>query len=75
MNTPSEPDMSLHDDQLTAKHTAFATMQEMLTAKGGYRPSLRTQSAHADREELMQLADAYDAYQSARGSSRRACRS
>ena len=65
----------MNDDQLTAKHTAFSTMQELLEAKGGYFPSLRTQSARTDREELGQLADAYDAYQHARGDARRAFRS
>lgn len=65
----------MNDDQLTAKHTAFSTMQDLLEAKGGYFPSLRAQSADTDREELGLLADAYDAYQAARGDSRRAHRS
>jgi len=67
----------INDDQLTAKYTAFRTMQEMLNAKGGYSPSLRTQSAatYQERIELGLLADAYDAYQGARGDPRRATRS
>lgn len=65
----------MNDDKLTAKHTAFSTMQKMLNAKGGYRPTLRTQSAATGRDELGLLADAYDAYQAARGDSRRAYRS
>ncbi len=65
----------MNDDQLTAKHTAFTSMQELLEAKGGYYPSLRTQSAIIDRDELCVLANAYDTYQQARGDSRRACRS
>ena len=64
----------MNDDQLTAKHTAFSTMQDLLEAKGGYFPTLHTQSADTDREELGRLADAYDAYQHARGDSRRAMR-
>lgn len=73
----------MNDDQLVAKHTAFKNMDELLGAKGGYYPTLRTQSANDDhpqlqpseREELGRLADAYDAYQHARGDSRRAHRS
>lgn len=66
----------MNDDQLTAKHTAFATMQDLLEAKGGYFPSLRCESARGpEAEELCRLANAYDAYQHARGDSRRAHRS
>ena len=65
----------MDDDQLTAKHTAFTTMQDLLEAKGGYFPSIRTLSAKTDRIELGRLADAYDAYQETRGDSRRAYRS
>lgn len=67
--------MTLNDDQLTTKHTAFKSMQDLLEAKGGYFPCLRTQSgATRDLEELGRLADAYDAYQHARRDSRRAYR-
>jgi hypothetical protein len=68
---------NLNDDELTAKHTAFATMHDLLVARGGYVPTLRTQSARnaTERAELGRLADAYDAYQVARGSRRRAHRS
>lgn len=67
---------TMNDDELTAKYTAFASMQELLTAKGGYRPSLRCESASGTRgRDLTQLANAYDAYQAARGDSRRAFRS
>ena len=67
----------MNDDELTAKHTASRTMQEMLDAKGGYFPSLRTASSRTriDRQELTRLANAYDAYQAARGDARRAYRS
>ena len=65
----------ISDDALTAKYTAFKSIQEMLDAKGGYFPSLRTESAHTGRTEIARLADAYDAYQSARGDPRRAYRS
>ncbi len=62
-------------DQLVAKHTAFSTMQDMLDAQGGYRPSLRTNTAPTWRSEIGRIADAYDAAQTVRGDSRRAHRS
>lgn len=67
---------SMSDDQLASKHTAFSSMEALLTAKGGYFPSLRTLTAKTSEErlELGQLADAYDAYQYARSDSRRAFR-
>jgi len=68
---------TISDDQLAAKHTAFRSMDDLLNAKGGFYPSLRIQSSKKaqDREELGRLADAYDAYQAARGDARRALRS
>lgn len=42
-------------DELTAKHTGFATLGEMLNAKGSYRPSM-----DMCNPELRELADYYD---------------
>jgi hypothetical protein len=56
-------------DALVKKHTAFATMQEMMDAKGGYFPSLYT-----FRRECKIIADEYDRRQAARGDNRRAYR-
>ncbi len=59
----------LNDDLLVRKITAFKSMDDLLNAKGGYRPSLTKKD-----EETQRLADSYDAYQEARGDSRRAFR-
>lgn len=77
MQTEASALGNLSDDQLAAKHTAFQDMEELLNAKGGFFPSLRTLSArtHRERRELSRLADSYDAYQEARGDARRALRS
>jgi hypothetical protein len=66
-----------HLDALTLCHTAFRTFQDLLDAKGGYTPSLRTGSTNnaEHRRELAEIADAYDAAQQRRGDARRACRS
>ncbi len=56
-------------DLLVATHTAFKSMQEMLGAHPGYRPSLDM------REPVMaRLADLYDTAQAERGDARRAYR-
>lgn len=65
MKTLAAPDI----DALVKKHTAFATMDEMLNAKGGYRPSM-----YVFRHEVKIIADAYDAAQEERGDARRAFR-
>lgn len=54
---------------LVATHTAFKSMQDMLDAHPGYRPSLDM------REPVMvRIADVYDALQAERGDDRRAYR-
>lgn len=55
-------------DALVKANTAFATMQEMLDAKG-YRPSL-----YVFIPDVLLIADEYDRLQEARGDSRRAFR-
>lgn len=56
-------------DLLVAVHTAFKSMQDMLQAHAGYRPSLDM------REPVMvRIADVYDALQAERGDARRAYR-
>jgi hypothetical protein len=57
-------------DELTQRWTAFADFTELVTAQGGYRPSLRA-SGHQTRL----LADYYDAAQIEIGDPRRAYRS
>jgi len=56
-------------DALVAKWTAFPTMEQMLNAKGGYRPSL-----YVFRREVKIIANEYDRLQEARGDTRRAFR-
>jgi len=60
-------------DELTADYSGFKTFQELLDAKGDYRPTitLRGESAprRADKEFLAQL---YDKAQELRGDERRA---
>ena len=56
-------------DQLIARRTAFSSMQELVTAAGGYRPSLDV----AD-PEMLRIAEAYDTAQAKRGDPRRAYR-
>lgn len=56
-------------DALVAKHTEFATMQDMVEAKGGYRPTI-----YVNRPAMLRIADAYDAIQEFLGDSRRAYR-
>lgn len=53
-------------DELARSTTAFESFAELVTAKGGYRPTLRAGGPTAD------LARAYDAYQSHVGDPRRA---
>ena len=57
------------EDQLVRKYTGFEDMEELLNAKGGYYPSFQV-----DNSEIDQLANIYDAYQYARGDTRRALR-
>jgi hypothetical protein len=54
---------------LTANLSAFATFTALLDAAGNYRPTVHLKSAGH-----VELADAYDAAQAARGDSRRAFR-
>jgi len=70
-------------DELTRRITAFETFEAMLTAGGGYRPTLWTKTARFDKAGQAveaasggkrRLADAYDREQARRGDSRRAFR-
>lgn len=56
-------------DAIVQKHTAFASMDEMLNAKGGYFPTIYVKDA-----QKKQMADEYDRLQYLRGDSRRAYR-
>lgn len=56
-------------DALCRKHTAFPNFLSLLTAAGGYRPSIRLDLAG---EEGRELAQAYDAWQARWGDPRRA---
>jgi len=65
-------------DALTRRLTAFNSFNNLLHAKGGYRPSLRCVSGcpiGKNISELKRLADAYDHAQVQRGDPRRAFRS
>ncbi len=59
----------LSEDELVRELTAFRSMEELLTAKGGYFPSLSQKNAATVR-----LANLYDKHQEARGDKRRAFR-
>jgi len=61
-------------DRITAQRTAFATFNDLLNARGNYRPSLWTNGDRPECRELALLADAYDAAQEARGDQRRVFR-
>lgn len=63
------PDLQRMANHVTAHHSAFDTFQEMLEAKGSYRPSMDMRDP-----EIAWLADYYDAAQSERGDDRRAYR-
>ena len=56
-------------DDLIAHNTGFSSLDDMLNARGGYRPS-----CDVSRLEMELIADAYDAAQTARGDERRAFR-
>ena len=56
-------------DDLIAHNTGFKSMDDMLNARGGYRPS-----CDVSQLEMELIADAYDAAQAARGDERRAFR-
>lgn len=64
-------------EELVRKYTASKTLDELLSAAGGYFPSIRCKSAKdaQERAELTLLADAYDTAQELRGDPRRAYRS
>lgn len=76
MPTPAEQIAARLND-LTRRHTAFSGFQALLDAPGAYFPSLRTASTPdvAEREEITELADCYDAAQQHRDDPRRAYRS
>jgi hypothetical protein len=56
-------------DDLIAHNSGFSSLDDMLNARGGYRPS-----CDVSRLEMELIADAYDAAQAARGDERRAFR-
>ena len=56
-------------DDLIAHNSGFSSLDDMLNARGGYRPS-----CDVSRLEMELIADAYDAAQTARGDERRAFR-
>lgn len=67
---------NLTKDELTQKHTAFENFDALLNAKGGYRPSIRTESTKGREQfDLFTLAQIYDLEQELRGDDRRAFRS
>ena len=66
---------------IVAKHSAFADFNDLLNARGNYRPTISLHGVRSpvkDREmwnkELRFLADQYDAAQSARDDDRRTYR-
>ena len=56
-------------DDLIAHNSGFSSLDDMLNARGGYRPS-----CDVSRLEMELIADAYDAAQTDRGDERRAVR-
>ena len=56
-------------DDLIAHNSGFSSLDDMLNARGGYRPS-----CDVSRLEMELIADAYDAAQTDRGDERRAFR-
>jgi len=67
-----------HLNYIVFRFTAFSSFEAMVNAEGGYRPTIRCYDERvfsaAERAELVELADAYDAFQAARGDERRAYR-
>ena len=63
-------------NELTRKHSAFRTFEEMLTSHPSYRPTIRTdiRGDYAGNLERNALAMAYDDHQQMRGDERRAYR-
>ncbi len=64
-----EPEPVVDIDDLIAHNSGFSSLDDMLNARGGYRPS-----CDVSRLEMELIADAYDAAQTARGDERRAFR-
>jgi hypothetical protein len=56
-------------DKLIYQNTGFSSLDDLLNARGGYRPS-----CDMSRLEMELIADAYDAAQTERGDERRAYR-
>jgi hypothetical protein len=69
INTVPAPRPTPALDTLVARHTAFPTFLTLLTAAGGYRPSIRLDLLGRDG---LALARAYDRQQAAWGDPRRA---
>jgi hypothetical protein len=59
-------------DALTRKFTVFNTFNQLLNAPGNYRPTLLISDIGSS--EKLELANAYDAAQAARGDRRRVFR-
>lgn len=77
--TKMDPNEVNQLDQLLRKHTAFKDTESLLSAAGGYRPSICVGSAGAnepvlEREERTRIADLYDKFMEMRGDDRRAFR-
>ncbi|MBV8914198.1 MAG: hypothetical protein JOZ05_14305 [Acetobacteraceae bacterium] len=64
------PRATPHLDALCRKHTGFRSFLALLTAAGGYRPSIRLDLSGSEGRTL---ARAYDAWQARWGDRRRAC--
>ena len=64
-----EVEQAVDIDDLIAHNSGFSSLDDMLNARGGYRPS-----CDVSRLEMELIADAYDAAQAARGDERRAFR-
>ena len=61
--------MTERADELTRKHSAFRSFEELITCERNYRPSI-----NMHEPSKRELADLYDAAQEARGDERRAYR-
>ena len=61
-------------DRIVAEQSAFHDFDDLLNAKGNYRPSLDCGQIYDGWEDRIFLADAYDAWMELIGDERRAFR-
>jgi len=61
-------------DRIVAEQSAFRNFEDLLNAKGNYRPSLDCGQSEAGWEDRIFLADSYDAWMELIGDERRAFR-